>query len=167
MAHFAQLDTSGKVLQVITVANAEILDSSGSESEEKGISFCKDLFGEDTDWVQTSYTGSFRKQFASVGFTYNKDNDLFIRPCPLKGLRLNPETFDWEYPSEPPLDGYLYSWDQDQEDWARVEKPFPSWVADYTLGQYVAPVERPLAPGAYYWNEETLSWERVDDLPPE
>ena len=47
MAHFAQLDDNNIVTQVIVVANEELLDN-GVESEEKGIAFCKSLFGENT-----------------------------------------------------------------------------------------------------------------------
>jgi len=54
MAHFAQLDDNNKVLKVIVVNNNELLNN-GIESEQKGIDFCKSLFGQDTKWKQTSY----------------------------------------------------------------------------------------------------------------
>ncbi len=62
MAHFAQLDDNNIATQVIVVANAELL-LDGVESEVKGISFCKSLFGEDTKWKQTSYNGNIRKNY--------------------------------------------------------------------------------------------------------
>jgi len=68
MAHFAQLDENNVVTQVIVVHNSELVESKqttvnedGSvsvavvESEQRGIDFCKSLFGEDTRWAQTSY----------------------------------------------------------------------------------------------------------------
>ena len=98
MAHFAQLDDSNKVLQVIVVANEElILD--GVESETKGVIFCKSLFGDDTKWVQTSYNGKTRKNYAGIGYTYDSTRDAFIAPKPfVEGLEfvLNEDTCQWE-----------------------------------------------------------------------
>lgn len=79
MAHFAELDETNTVTQVIVVHNNELLDN-GIESEAKGISFCQSLFG--GTWIQTSYNGSFRKNFAGIGFTYDPIRDAFIPPMP-------------------------------------------------------------------------------------
>jgi hypothetical protein len=68
MAHFAQLDDTNTVTQVIVVNNSELLNESGNESEQKGIDFCKSLFG--GNWIQTSYNGNIRKNFASIGYLY-------------------------------------------------------------------------------------------------
>ena len=54
MASFAKLNSQNIVEQVISVHNNQLLDN-GVESEEKGIQFCKSLFGQDTIWKQTSY----------------------------------------------------------------------------------------------------------------
>ena len=64
MAHFAQLDETNIVTQVIVVHNNELLDN-GVESEAKGVAFCQSLFG--GTWVQTSYNGNIRKNFAGIG----------------------------------------------------------------------------------------------------
>jgi len=48
------------------------------ESEEKGMDFCKSLYGADTNWVQTSYNGSFRGKYAGIGDTY--ENGVFVAP---------------------------------------------------------------------------------------
>jgi len=61
MAHFAQLDENNIVLQVIVVHNNDC-EINGVESEAKGIVFCQTLFG--GNWVQTSYNGSIRKNYA-------------------------------------------------------------------------------------------------------
>lgn len=78
MAHFAQLDQNNVVLQVIVVHNNELFDN-GVESEAKGIAFCQTLFP-DTNWKQTSYSGTFRKIYAGVGYTYDAERDEFIPP---------------------------------------------------------------------------------------
>jgi hypothetical protein len=80
MAHFAQLDENNVVLQVIVVSNNDILDENGMESESVGIAFCKNLLGEDTQWVQTSYNGNTRGGFAGVGGSYDSVNNVFSAP---------------------------------------------------------------------------------------
>ena len=91
MAHYAQLDDNNVVTQVIVVHNNELVASKqttvnedGSvsvsviESEDKGIEFCKSLFGADTKWVQTSYNGNFRGKYAGIGDTYDVENNVFV-----------------------------------------------------------------------------------------
>ena len=79
MAHFAQLDESNVVTQVIVVSNDELIDN-GVESEAKGIVFCQFLFGADTRWIQTSYNSKFRGVYAGIGYTYDADKDVFVAP---------------------------------------------------------------------------------------
>jgi hypothetical protein len=47
--------------------------------------------------LQTSYTGSIRKNFASVGFSYDQTRDAFIapRPEPAEYYTLNEQTCQW------------------------------------------------------------------------
>lgn len=94
MAHFAQLDESNTVTQVIVVHNNELLDN-GTESETKGIAFCQSLFS--GNWIQTSYNGSIRKNFAGIGYTYDLIRDAFIPPKPIEGdWELDEETCQWK-----------------------------------------------------------------------
>ena len=94
MAHFAELDATNTVTQVIVVHNNELLDN-GVESEAKGIAFCQSLFG--GNWVQTSYNGNIRKNFAGIGYTYDSVRDAFIPPKPEEGeWILNEDTCIWE-----------------------------------------------------------------------
>lgn len=88
MAHFAELDENNIVLRVIAVHNNELLDN-GVESEVKGITFCQSIFGIDTVWKQTSYNNNFRKNFAGVGFKYDKNRDAFISTKPYSSWVLN------------------------------------------------------------------------------
>jgi hypothetical protein len=90
MANFAQLNENSVVTQVIVVNNTELIDTTpvfingvmyiNGESEDKGIEFCKSLFGADTNWVQTSYNGSFRGKYAGIGDTYDAANNIFSSP---------------------------------------------------------------------------------------
>lgn len=66
MAHFARVE-NGIVQEVIVVSNDVIVDSNGVEQEQLGIDFCKSLYGQDTDWVQTSYNGNIRGKYAGMG----------------------------------------------------------------------------------------------------
>lgn len=78
MAHFAQLDKNNTVITVIVVHNNELLDENNNEIEQKGIDFCKSLFGQNTKWVQTSYNASFRGKYAGINDTYDEINDIFV-----------------------------------------------------------------------------------------
>lgn len=71
MAHFAQIDENNIVQQVLVVVNEVITDQNGNESEQLGIEFLKGLYGGHTEWVQTSYNSTFRKNYASSGYTYD------------------------------------------------------------------------------------------------
>lgn len=94
MAHFAQLDETNTVTQVIVVHNNELLDN-GVESETKGVAFCQSLFG--GNWIQTSYNGSIRKNFAGIGYTYDLIRDAFIPPKPIEGdWELDEQTCQWK-----------------------------------------------------------------------
>ena len=77
MAHFARIE-NGKVAQVIVVNNEAIGNPTALEGEAVGITFCQSLFGADTQWAQTSYSGSFRGKFAGIGDTFDGTN--FIAP---------------------------------------------------------------------------------------
>ena len=70
MAHFAKLDANNVVEQVIVVSNDDIKDSNGEETESIGIAVCHKLFGNDTNWKQTSYNRNFRGNYAGIGMTY-------------------------------------------------------------------------------------------------
>ena len=80
MAHFAELDNNNTVTRVIVIHNNELLDDNGNESEAKGIAFCKQLYGENTRWIQTSYNSSFRGIYAGVGCTYDPTANVFLPP---------------------------------------------------------------------------------------
>ena len=77
MAHFAQLNGQ-TVTQVIVINNEVIGNASGLDGEAVGVTFCQSLFGADTEWAQTSYSGSFRGKFAGIGDTFDGTN--FIAP---------------------------------------------------------------------------------------
>ena len=115
MAHFVRLDQNSIVVQGIVVHNNELIDN-GIESEAKGIAFCQSLFP-DTTWVQTSYNGNFRKNYAGIGYTYDEGRDAFIPPKPYPSWILNEETCLWEPPVPYPTDGEQYTWNEETISW--------------------------------------------------
>ena len=97
MAYFAELDENNVVLRVISVSNEITTNQSGAELEQRGIRFCQDVCG--GIWLQTSFNGRIRKNYAGVGFVYDADRDAFIPPKPQgDGWVLNEETCLWSNP---------------------------------------------------------------------
>jgi len=117
MAHFAQIDENNLVIQVIVVHNNETHLPDGTESEQKGIDFCKTLFGTHTNWVQTSYNRTFRKNYGGIGYTYDPTRDAFIPAQPFASWVLNEDTCQWEAPIPYPTDNKLYTWDEATTSW--------------------------------------------------
>jgi hypothetical protein len=118
MAHFAQLNEENLVTQVIVVANQDTADQDGVENEAIGIEFCTNLLG--GKWVQTSYNGNIRKNYAGVGYKYDATLDAFIPPQPFASWTLNEETAQWEAPTPYPTDDKRYTWDEETTSWVEV-----------------------------------------------
>ena len=99
MSHFAKINENGIVQEVI-VAEREFIDS----LEDSSI------------WIQTSYNHNIRKQYAGLGYTYDKTNDVFITPQPFPSWSLD-SNFDWQAPVSKPDDGKSYTWNEDTKSW--------------------------------------------------
>ena len=117
MAHFAQIENN-LVTQVIVVDNNDILDEQGNESETIGTQFCTDLLG--GTWVQTSYNGNIRKNYAGIGFSYDTTRDAFIAPQPYPSWVLDEDVCQWQAPVPRPEDGNNYIWNEDIINWEIV-----------------------------------------------
>jgi len=78
MAHFARI-YDGLIGEIIVVNNEVLHDENGVESESIGIAFCKSLYGENSEWVQTSYNGNFRELYAGSATHYDPETDCFVR----------------------------------------------------------------------------------------
>ena len=118
MAHFAEIGLNNTVVRVIVVANSELLDENHVEQEQKGIDFCRGLFG--GTWLQTSYNGNIRKNYAGAGYTYDSTLDAFIAPKPYDSWLLNTDTAQWEAPVAMPTDGAVYAWDENTKNWIQT-----------------------------------------------
>lgn len=126
MAHFAQYNSNYVVEQVIVVNNETIENLPFPESEPVGIEFCKSLYGQDTNWAQTSYNASFRFNFAGIGYEFdasaNNGGGAFIPQKPYPSWLLNTATYQWQAPVPYPDDGKNYYWDEATLSW--ILSPF-------------------------------------------
>jgi len=114
MSHFAKVE-NGIVTNVI-VAEKEFFDT-----------FVDSSPGE---WIQTSYnthggvhaTGGtpLRKNYAGIGFTYDRTRDAFIPPQPFASWVLDDNTCLWNAPIAMPTDGKPYAWDEATTAWVEV-----------------------------------------------
>ena len=108
MAHFALVE-HGLVTQVIVATPLHIMGLNNSE-----------------DWIQTSYNTSggqhpqgkpMRKNYAGVGYTYDRVRDAFIAPQPFASWILTEDTCLWNAPIPMPTDGTPYTWDESLGTW--------------------------------------------------
>lgn len=120
MAHFAELDENNQVLRTVVVRNEDILDENNIEYEIIGIVHLKNLFGDHTNWKQTSYNNNMRGLYAAKGMLYNEEIDAFIHPQPYDSWTLSSITKSWEPPIPEPemtideLDsGRVYTWNEE------------------------------------------------------
>jgi hypothetical protein len=100
MAHFAEIDSENIVLRVLVISN---------EFETTGHEYLSNVLGLGGSWIQTSYNGNMRKNFAGIGYTYDATRDAFIAPEPNDAIGFDEKTCQWivperDFPREtPPL----------------------------------------------------------------
>jgi hypothetical protein len=111
MAHFAEIDENGVVLQVLVVPDSQ---------EHRGHEFLADDLGLGGTWVQTSYNARIRKNYAGIGYTFDAARDAFIAPQPFASWILNEDTCQWESPVPYPTDGVMYTWNEETTDWEAI-----------------------------------------------
>jgi len=118
MAHWAEIDENGVVVRV-TVGNDD-------DSNEGYDWLIENLGG---TWVKTSYNTlggvhllggtPLRKNYASVGFSYDETRDAFIPPKPFDSWVLDEDTCLWVAPIPMPDGDYV--WDEDAGDWVAAD----------------------------------------------
>jgi hypothetical protein len=114
MGHFAKV--VGNTVTLVIVAEPEFFDT-----------FVDSSPGE---WIQTSYNTiggehklggtPLRKNYAGIGFTYDREKDAFIPPKPYASWILNEETCQWDTPVPYPTDNNSYTWDEETTSWIEV-----------------------------------------------
>jgi len=63
---------------------------------------------------------AIRANFAGIGFTYDKTNDVFYGPQPYPSWVLNTSTWLWEAPIAMPLTDGPYKWEESTKSWIKV-----------------------------------------------
>lgn len=111
MAHFALIDENNIVVHV-SVTEDNFLDTIPVEERHK--------------WIQTSYNTyggqhpegrPLRKNYAGIGYTYDRQRDAFIAPQPFSSWTLNEETCLWDPPIQYPNNDKNYTWDEETLSW--------------------------------------------------
>ena len=148
MAHFAKLGSNGKVIQVLTLNNSDMLNADGVEDEAVGQQYLELHNNWPAQmWIQTSYNTQggqhkdggtpLRVNYAGIGYEWDEDNNIF---------------------------------------WGK--KPYASWVKDTSDAQWHSPIGDAPALTAeqtsqneagthiweYDWNEAGQSWDLTNRL---
>ena len=89
MSTWARIDENNIVINVIRGDNN---DPNGDE----GYQWLVDNLG--GTWIQTSFMGAIRKNYAGIGYIYDADRDAFIAPEPEGNIGFNQETCTWIMP---------------------------------------------------------------------
>jgi hypothetical protein len=110
MAHYAFLDENNFVVDVITgIDESELIEGESPEvwyGEFRGLR-C----------VRTSFSGSIRKNYAGIGYSYDENRDAFIPPKPFNSWILDEDTCTWEAPVPKPDEIEMYEWDEETTSW--------------------------------------------------
>ena len=115
MAHFAKVQDN--IVTQVIVAEQDFFDT-----------FVDTSPGE---WIQTSYNTHggvhsldgtpLRKNYAGIGFTYDRTLDAFIPPKPFNSWILDEETCLWNAPVAYPEDDKTYRWNEETVNWIEVQ----------------------------------------------
>ena len=150
MAHFAKIGMNGKVIQVLTLDNKDMLNADNVEDESVGQQYLERHNNWSAQmWIQTSYntianthksgdnSKAFRGNYAGIGFEWDEDNQIF---------------------------------------WSK--KPYPSWVKHLEIASWKSPIgdapnltaeqtsqnEAQTHEWSYNWNEDGQSWDLVNSM---
>jgi len=64
-----------------------------------------------------------RKNYAGIGFTYDKDRDAFVPPKTYASWTLDEASCLWEAPVPMPADGNAYEWNEETQSWDLIDGP--------------------------------------------
>ena len=147
MAHFAKLGSNGKVIQVLTLNNGDMLNADGVEDEAVGQQYLELHNNWPAQmWIQTSYNTQgnqhklggtpFRGNYAGIGSTWDEDDQIFWPKKPYASWVKNTSNARWQSPigDAPALTA---------EQQAQNNAGTHSWF--------------------YSWNEAGQSWDLTDD----
>ena len=118
MAHYAFLDTSNIVTEVIVGKNE------GEENTDWEVHYgnfrgqtCKRTSYNTHGNVHSGGGTPYRKNYAGIGYTYDLGRDAFIPPQPYPSWLLDEDSCQWEAPVPMPSGNGLYRWDEAAGEW--------------------------------------------------
>ena len=144
MAHFAKLGANGKVIQVLTLDNKDMLNADGIEDEAVGQQYLERHNNWPAQmWIQTSYntqgnkhnsgddSKAFRGNYAGIGYSWDEDNNMFFAKKPYASWVKNITDARWQSPigdapaltaeqqeqNEADTHKWGYSWNEDNQSW--------------------------------------------------
>jgi hypothetical protein len=129
MAHYAELNEDNTVTKVRTGADEEFVDLEKIYTERFGKVHKRTSYNTkggihynpETKEPSIDQSKAFRKNYAGVGYTYDKTRDAFIPPQPYPSWTLNEETCLWDSPVPYPTDGNPYIWNEETQTWDLLE----------------------------------------------
>ena len=144
MAHFAKIGSNSKVLTVLTLNNEDMLNDDGVEDETVGQQYLERHNNHPAEmWIQTSYNTSngthnsgdnskaLRGNYAGIGYTWDKDNNIFYSKKPYPSWVLNTTTATWHSPIGNDPDDLTdeekalrieYVWNEDGQSWDKTTR---------------------------------------------
>jgi len=128
MAHYALINSNNTVVQVITGVDETVTQIGIDGTSVGGSSEAWEQFYQNQPQHQgltckrTSYNDNIRKQYAGIGYTYDADADVFVAPKPFASWILD-ENHDWQPPIPMPVDGKIYAWFDENQQWIEIVEP--------------------------------------------
>ena len=146
MAHFAKIGMNGKVIQVLTLDNKDMLNADGVEDESVGQQYLETHNNWPAQmWIQTSYNTQgnqrkdggtpFRGNYAGIGYTWDEDDQIFWPKKPYASWVKHNESASWKSPIG---DAPALTAEQESQNTAETHR----WH--------------------YVWNEAGQSWDLTD-----
>ena len=148
MAHFAKLGANGKVIQVLTLDNVNMLNADGVEDEAVGQQYLEQHNNWPAQmWIQTSYNTlgnqhreggtPLRGNYAGIGYEWDEDNNIFWPKKPYASWVKHTESASWKSPIG---DAPALTAEQQSQNEAQTH----TWH--------------------YVWNESNQSWDLTDGV---
>jgi hypothetical protein len=116
MSHYAKV-VDGKVVSVI-VAEADFFKTFVDSSPGEYIQTSYNTHG----GVHANGGTPLRKNYAGIGYTYDRTKDAFIPPQPFASWVLDEQTCLWNAPVAMPTDGKAYAWNEATTSWVEAPK---------------------------------------------
>ena len=156
MAHFCELDEDNKVLKTLVFSNDDIDKHGGdlSITAEQLVATTAFTTAEDSptgkagvSWKQTSYSGTFRKNFGGVGSYYDKTRDAFIlSEKPFNSWVLDETTCRYKAPIDWPNTNKIGE-EFVSYDWNETNQRFQGNIISNN--------------NEVYWNHNNLTWVEI------